>query len=84
MFSKFDPTFLTASSNLKEFVYSYTNNKEIYDLQERHDSMELELNTNKNFFCHNYIVDIVLFITGIMFLLATTFTVYLLCNHKKF
>ena len=46
---KFDPTLLTASSDLKEFINSYTTNKEIFDLQERHDSMEVELNTNKNF-----------------------------------
>ena len=37
---KFVPTLLTASSDLKEFIKSYTNNKEICDLQERHDSME--------------------------------------------
>ena len=30
--SKFDPTLLTASSDLKEFVNSYTNNKELFDL----------------------------------------------------
>ena len=80
---KFDPTLLTASSNVKEFIHSYTNNKEIFDLQERHDSMELELNINKNFFSDNYIVDIFLFITAIISLLATTLTVYLLCKHKK-
>ena len=28
--SKFDPTLLTASSNLKEFINSYTNNKEFF------------------------------------------------------
>ena len=31
--SKFDPTLLTASSNLKEFSNSYTNHKYIFDLQ---------------------------------------------------
>ena len=30
--SKFDPTFLTPSSNLKEFINSYNNHKEIFDL----------------------------------------------------
>ena len=45
--SKFDPTFLTASSNLKEFINRYTNHKEIFNLQERHDNTEL--NTNKTF-----------------------------------
>ena len=43
----------------------------------------MELNTNKNFFSDNYIVDVFLFITAIISLLATTLTVYLLCRHKK-
>ena len=60
--SKFDSTLLTASSNLKTFLTNYNSHKEIFDLQERHDNMEL--NTNKNFFSENYIVDIFLFITG--------------------
>ena len=81
--SKFDSTLLTASSNLKEFINSYTNDKEIFYLQERHDNMNVKLNTNKNFFSDNYIVDIFLFITVIISLLATTLTVYLLCKHKK-
>ena len=45
--------------------------------------MELELNTNKNFFSDNYIIDIFLFITAKISLWATTVTVYLLCKHKK-
>ena len=79
--SKFDPTLLTASSDLKEFIHSYTNHEENFYLQERHDSTEL--NTNKNFFSDNYIIDIFLFITVIISLLTTTLTVYLLCKHKK-
>ena len=43
----------------------------------------MDSNTNKNFFSENYIVDIFLFITVIISLLATTLTVYLLCKHKK-
>ena len=53
---KFDATLLTAPSDLKEFIHWYTNNKEIFELCERCDS--LELNTNKNFFSENYIVDV--------------------------
>ena len=79
--SKFDPTLLTAASDLKDFINSYTNHKEIFDLQERHDNTKL--NTNKNFFSENYIMDIFSFITVIISLLATTLTVYLLCKHKK-
>ena len=81
--SKFHPTLLTASSSLKEFINSYTNHREIFDLQERHDNMQIKLKTNKNFFSKNYIVDIFFFITAIISLLATTLTVYLLCKHKK-
>ena len=79
--SKFDSTLLTASNDLKEFINSYTNHKEIFDLQERHDNTEL--NTNKNFFSENYIMDIFMFISVIISLLATILKVYLLCKHKK-
>ena len=37
--SKFDSTLLTASSDLKDFIYWYTCDEEIFDLQERHDDM---------------------------------------------
>ena len=52
-------------------------------MQERNDNLELELNTNKNFFSDSYFVDFSLFITVIISLLATTLTVYLLSKHKK-
>ena len=78
---KFAPTLLSASSDLNEFINSYTNYKEIFNLQERHDNTEL--NTSKNFFSENYIVDIYLFISVIIFLLATNLTVYLLCKHRE-
>ena len=74
--SKFDHTLLMASNDLKDFINSYTNCKEIFELQERHDIMEL--NTNKNFFSNNYIVDIFLFLTAIISLLVMVLIVYLL------
>ena len=43
----------------------------------------MELNTNNNFFSKNYIMDIFMFISVIISLLATTLTVYSLCKHKK-
>ena len=79
--SKFDQTLLTPSTNLKIFINSYTNHKEIFDLQERQDNTEL--NTNKNFFSDNYILDIFMFISVIITLLATTLTVYLLGKHNE-
>ena len=81
--SKFDPTLLTATSDLKEFMNSYTNPREIFDLLERQNNTDIKSITNKYFLSENYIVNIFLFITAIIFLLATTLTVYLLCKHKK-
>ena len=69
--------------DLKDFINSYTKHKEIFDLQERHDSDSTELNTNKNFFSDSYIVDIFMFILAVISLLATTLSVYLICTHKK-
>ena len=40
--SKFESTLLTASSDLKEFIHWYTNDKEIFNLEERHDSMGIQ------------------------------------------
>ena len=73
--SKFDPTLLPASGDLKDLINSYTNNKEIFGLQERHDGTEVKLNTSQNFFSDNYIMDIFLFIIAIISLLATSLTV---------
>ena len=52
-------------------------------MKERHDSTELELNTNKNFFSDNYVIDVFPIITAIISLLATTLMVYLLCKYRK-
>ena len=80
--SGFNRTLLNAPTNLKDFIYSYVKQKEIFDLQERHESTILN-NTNKTFFSNNYIVDIFVFIAAIISLLTTTLTAYLLCKHKK-
>ena len=61
----------------------YTNNKEIFDLKERHVStVESVNNSNKNFFSNNYIVDIVIFTSSIISLISTTLVMYLFCKHK--
>ena len=73
--SKFDKSSLTAPTNLKDFTYSYARHKEIFDLQERHENMIL--NTSKNFFPDNYIVDIFAFISAIISPLTTALTIYL-------
>ena len=80
--SKFDKALQTASTDLKQFINSYTKQKEIFDLQESHDD-NMKLSTNKNVYPDNYIVDNFMFISAVISLLATTLTVYLLCKHKK-
>ena len=79
--SSFDRTLLHASTNLKDFINKYAMKKEIFDLQERHESTIL--NTSKNFFSNNHIMDIFIFISSIISLTSTTVTIYLLCKHKK-
>ena len=79
--TSFDKTLLKAPTNLKDFINSYTRNIEIFDLQERHETTIL--NTNRNFFFNNHIVDIFVFISAIMSLISTTLTIYLLCKQKK-
>ena len=69
------------SANLKDFINSYTMRKENFDFQERHESTKL--NTSKNFFSNNQIMDIFVFISLIISLNSTTLTIYLLCKHKK-
>ena len=80
--SRFDTRLLTGPTELKTFISCYTNQKEIFDLQQRHDA-NAKINTNKNFFYNNYIVDIFMFISAIILLLATTLMMYFLCKHKK-
>ena len=69
--------FIAVSENCER----YNHKKEIFDLNERHDSTDLI--TNKNFFSKNYIVDIFVFITALITLLVTTLAIYPLCKHKK-
>ena len=68
--SRIDKTLITAPTNLKDFMNSYAKHKEIFDLQQRHENTIL--NTIKNFFSDNYIMDIFTFISAIIFLLTTT------------
>ena len=57
----------------------YINNKEIFDLKQRHAVAELK--SNKNFFS-NYIVDIFMFTSSIILIISITLVIYLLCKHK--
>ena len=61
-----DSKLLTAPKTLKEFIDQFRQKREIFDLQERHTHMELEL-PNKNLFFNNYILNVCYcnkFVTG--------------------
>ena len=56
--SKFNDSLLSAPQTLGDYIAQYIHEKEIYDLKERHDIDELELETSyKNFFTNNFTVD---------------------------
>ena len=78
--SEFDRSLLHASTGLKDFIHGYIKRKEIFDLQERHESTS---NTNKNFFSNNHIIGIFVFVSSIISLISTTLIMYLMCKHKK-
>ena len=66
----FDTSLLHAPINLKNFVPVYAKNKEIFDLEERHASKIL--NSSKNFFSNNYIVDIFMIASSMISLMSTS------------
>ena len=79
----FDSSLQHAPTNLKNFMHNYANNKEIYDLKERHVSTVESLNnSNKNFFSNNYFVDNFMFTSSIIALISVTLVIYLFCKHK--
>ena len=76
--SGFDKSLLHASTNLKDFIKGYANDTEFFYLKERH--VFAIINTSKNFFSNNYIMDIFMFASSII---STTLIIYLLCKHKQ-
>ena len=68
----FDDILLSAPWMLKEYISQYKQKKEIFDLKERHDTM----NTN------NLIVDTFVFTAAIILAIATII-LYLPCKHNK-
>ena len=82
--SKFDDSLLTAPQMLKDYIAQYKHEKEIFDLKERHDIDEFDLETSyKNVFTDNFIVDIFVFIIAIISVITTMIRVYILCKHNK-
>ena len=82
--SKFDESLLTTPQILKNYIAQYKQEKEIFDLKERHHTDELELETPyKNFFIINFIIDIFIFIIAIISVITTIIIIYALCKHNK-
>ena len=69
-------------TKLKDFMTNYVNNdKEIFDLQQRHAIESHTLSSNKNF-VPSYIVNIFMFTSPIISIITMTLVIYLICKHK--
>ena len=76
----FDSSLRHGSTKLKDFINQYINNdKEIFNLQQRH-TVE-SLTSNKNFFS-SHIVNIFMFTSSIISIITIMLVVYLFCKHK--
>ena len=75
--------FLSAPLTLKEYIFQYKHDKEIFDWKERHDIEELEKEfANKNFF-NSKVVKIFKFMVAIISIIATVITIYAIWKHNK-
>ena len=82
--TRFDDTLLLAPQTLKEYISQYKQRKEIFDLKERHDIDEIDIDSpNKNFFTTNFIVDIFVFTITIILTITTLIIIYVLHKHNK-
>ena len=81
--TEFEKSLLSAPLTLKEYIAQYKQNKEIFDLKERHDIDKLEKEfANKNFF-NSQLVKIFKFVVAIILIIATVVTIYAICKHNK-
>ena len=81
--SKFDESLLSAPLTLKEYIFQYKCDKEIFDLKERHDIDELEKEFTSKNFLNSRIVKIFKFVVAIISIIATVITIYTICKHNK-
>ena len=80
--TRFDTKLLSTPQTLNDYILQYNQKKDIFDLQERHDTTNIE-SPHKTFFTNNLIVDIFVFAVAIILALATIIILYLLCKHNK-
>ena len=78
----FDNSLRHRLTKLKDFINGYINNdKEIFDLQQRHPIESLTFTSNKNLFSsHN--VNIFIFTSSIISIITIMLVIYLFCKHK--
>ena len=82
--SMFDITLLSVPLTLKEYINQHKHDSEIFDLKERHDIDEIDIEfVNKNFFTNNFIVDIFVFVIAIISVITTIIIIYAFCKHNK-
>ena len=80
----FDDFLFTDPQTLKEYISQYKHQREIFDLKERHDINELDLETPiRNVFTNNFIVGVFMFIIAIILVITTMIILYTLCKHIK-
>ena len=69
-------------TRLRDFMTNYVNNnKEIFDLQQRHAMESPTFSSSKNFF-FNQIVNIFTFTSSIISIITIALVIYLFCKHK--
>ena len=73
--SEFDTDLLKVPKILKDLVWQYKQKGHMLDKSNK--------DNNKHSFFNNIIMDIFLFIAGIISLLATTVIIHLVCKHTK-
>ena len=79
--STFDDTLLSAPLTLKEYIAQYKHEKEIFDLKERHDIDELDIEfSNKNFPTNDFIIDTFVFVIAIISVITTMIIIYIYVN----
>ena len=77
----FDNSLRYRPTKLKDYMNSYINDKEIFDLQQRHATESDTFTSNNNFFS-NHVVNIFMFTSSIILILTIMLVIYLLCKHK--
>ena len=75
----FDNSLKHRPTKLKDYMNSYINIKEIFDLQQRHAT---DTSTSNKTLFSNHIVNIFMFTSSIISIITIMLVAYLFCKHK--